>query len=100
MEGIADIVGGIAILVGLLMYAWEKKRIFDRTNSAGLEQFPTFWVKLIAKLGDIALSIGSILFVTGGVVLLAHTHESTWGWIVLLPLYWLLLVGYFPSKSK
>lgn len=100
MESSADFYGGFFILIGILLYLWRHKRVFDRTNSAGIEQFSSYSGKLVARFGDLVLWLFGVLGVTFGVILMAHTHESTWGWMVLLPFYWWLFIGVFLGKSK
>jgi len=54
-----DVVGGISILVGILLCLWRDKRRFDRTSSAGIEQFRSYDGKVAAKLGDTSLWLSS-----------------------------------------
>lgn len=95
-----DVVGGVSILVGILLYLWRNKRRFDRTNSAGIEQFRSYDGKLAAKLGDTSrwlLSVSGIMF---GVSLLAQAHEKNWGGVVLALFFGWLFIGVFFRRSK
>lgn len=48
-------------------------------------------MKLRARAVDGAISLASIVLLSGGVLLLAFEFESSWGWIVLLPVYAFML---------
>lgn len=83
--------GAIVFLIGGLLYLWQKKRIFDRTNQYGVEQFSGFWGKLVAKAKDILILGFAVTLLFGGLLILASAYEATWGWIVLLPVYAFML---------
>jgi hypothetical protein len=100
MLGIEDIFGGAAILVGLFAFFWRGRRKFNRTNAAGVEQFPSYVEKLSARSWDSILWILGFFSLTGGVLFLANVHESTWGWMVLLPAYLVLLLGVPVGRRK
>ena len=71
----------------------QKSREHTRLNQLGVEVFPTYAAKLRAKAAGAARWLGVAILVTTGVVILAVEYESTWGWLVLLPLYaWLLFL--------
>jgi cytochrome c biogenesis protein CcdA len=93
MAGSEDIFGGAVVLLGVILFFWRNKRKFDRTNPAGIEQFSSYGGKLAARLWDSIIWVSAFMSLTGGVLFLANVHESTWGWIVLLPCYALLLFG-------
>ena len=98
-----DVLGsGLAVLGAILIY-WRNKRKFDRTNSAGIEQFPGYSRKLGARLVDLILLALGLGTLTTGVLVVANEHLETWGWAVLLPAYvllaWLLL-GVPPGRNK
>ena len=84
--------GAVIFLIGSFLYFWQKKRVFDRTNPYGVEQFSGFWGKLVAKAKDKLIFGFAITLLFGGLLILASAYESTWGWIVLLPVYLFMLV--------
>ena len=94
-----DIVGGIAILTGILLYFLKNKRKFDRTNTAGIEQFKSYSGKLSARMGDIALWFAAMFCTLFGTFLIAQEHMDTWGWIVYALFFGWLLVGVFFMDS-
>jgi hypothetical protein len=100
MIGMEDVFGGAAILLGVILFVLRNKMKFDRTNSAGIEQFPSYGRKVSARIWDSLLWVSAFMILTGGVLFLANVHDSTWGWIVLLPCYALVLFGYPFSRSK
>ena len=84
--------GGIFLLIiGVLLILWQRKRRFDRTNAFGTEQFPNYWKRLMAKTNDAAISGTAVVSLTAGLLILAFQHQDSWGWIVLLPVYALML---------
>jgi hypothetical protein len=100
MEYTGDIFGGIIIFAGLSLYLWRNKRIFNRTNAYGVEQFPSYSGKLTARLGDISLWLISVLSMTFGLAVIVQAHESTWGGVVYAVFFgWLFMYPFF-CKSK
>ena len=93
MVKVLALIGGGSLVAGTSFYLWMKKRRFDRMNSAGVEQFESYSGKLAAVFLDKVLAGLSALCLIGGAVFLAYGFEDSWGWIVLLPLYVVLLVG-------
>ena len=77
--------GAAIFMIGALLYFWKNKRVFDRTNQYGVEQFSSFWEKLVAKAKEKLIFSIAITLLFGGLLILASAYESTWGWIVLLP---------------
>ena len=71
----------------------QKSREHRRLNPLGVEAFPTYGAKMRAKTaGAVCWPVVAVLMTTG-VVLLAVEYESTWGWVVVLPLYaWFLFM--------
>ena len=62
-------------------------------NQLGIEVFATYGARLRAKALDSVGWLTAALLLTSGVVILAVAYESTWGWLVLVPLYaWLLFM--------
>jgi hypothetical protein len=100
MDYTGDIFGGIILLAGLFLYLWRNRRIFNRTNAYGVEQFPSYSGKLTARFGDISLWLISVLSMTSGLAVMVQTHENTWGGVVYAVFFgWLFLYPFF-SKSK
>jgi hypothetical protein len=93
MVKVLALIGGGALVTGTGFFLWMKKRKFDRTNSVGVEQFESYSRKLAATFLDRCLGGLSAIFLIGGTVFLAYGFEDSWGWIVLLPLYFVLLIG-------
>lgn len=63
---------GIFLTVfGLGLGLWRKKRQFDRTNSAGVEQFKSFGRKMVATTFDDLLYWGAIASLFVGLFILA-----------------------------
>lgn len=83
--------GTVILLIGGLLLIWKKKRVFDRTNQYGVEQFSSFWSKLTAKAKDQLIFVIAISLLFAGLLVLAFANESTWGWIVLIPVYLFML---------
>ena len=100
MDLIADSSGGLLILAGTLLYLWRNKRIFDRTNSAGIQQYSSYSGKLAARLGDTGLWFAAVLIVMAGGFVLAEVHQETWGRYVYGAVFFWLLVGVFLIKPK
>jgi hypothetical protein len=46
MASSVDIVSIAAVLLGAILFLWRNKRIFDRTNAAGVEQFSSYGGKV------------------------------------------------------
>jgi hypothetical protein len=100
MDGSEDIFGGAAVLLGIILFLWRNKRRFDRTNAAGIEQFSSYGGKVVARFWDVIIWVFAFSSLTLGILVLAHEHVSTWGWIVLLPIYIWLLLGFPLGRSK
>jgi hypothetical protein len=100
MDYTGDIFGGIIIFAGLFLYLWRNRRIFNRTNAYGVEQFSSYSGKLTARLGDISLWLIAVMTMTFGLTVIVQTHESTWGGFVYAAFFgWLFFYPLF-SKSK
>lgn len=93
MVDVLAFLGGGFLVAGTGSFLWMKKRKFDRTNSAGVEQHKSYGRKLAAGLLDKSLAGTSAIFLIAGIVFMAYGFEDSWGWMVLLPLYLLLLLG-------
>jgi hypothetical protein len=62
-----------------------KRRVFQRTNEAGVERFGSYSGKVGAQSIDWLLKFGSMLLLAAGVLILAYLHVDTWGWVVIAP---------------
>lgn len=83
-----EIFGVVTTLIGATLFFWRGKRKFDRINTfTGVEQFQSYLQKIGARIWDSILMLVATIILTVGVITLAVVHESTWGWIVLLPCY-------------
>ena len=87
------LVGAILFAVGALLALWTRKRRFDRINDFGVERFTSYWGKLRARSVDWVVGLAGIILLSAGVLILAFEFESSWGWIVLLPVYLFVLFG-------
>jgi hypothetical protein len=87
------LVGAILFAVGALLALWTRKRRFDRTNQFGVERFTSYWGKLRARSVDWVVGLAGIILLSAGALILAFEFESSWGWIVLLPVYLFVLFG-------
>jgi hypothetical protein len=83
----------LLIALGAWMAYRQKSREHRRLNQLGVEVFDSFGAKVRAKTLGAASWLAVTVLVTTGVVMLAVQYESTWGWLVLLPLYGFLLYG-------
>lgn len=99
MEDMSDIFGGITIVAGALLYYWRNKRIFNRTNDYGIEQFPSYAGKVAARFGDVVLWFVAAAALLLGTVVLVQAHQDTWGGVVFA-LFVVFFVGPFFYKSK
>jgi len=93
MVKVLALIGSGALIAGTGLYFWVKKRKFDRTNTAGVEQFASFSGKLGATFVDKFLAGLSAFCIFAGAIFMAFGFEDSWGWIVLLPIYFVLLIG-------
>ncbi len=87
-----EFLGLLLLAAGVLLALWRRKRKFDRTNAFGIEQFPSYFRKLVAGAKDGMLGGGSLIFSCAGLLLLAFRYVDSWGWIVVLPVCAFLLV--------
>lgn len=76
---------------GISMIYWSKRRSFLRMNDVGYEEFPSYWQKVVSKLGDGALLIGGYSLSAAAVLIVLF--EYAWEWLVFgLILYVALLL--------
>ena len=77
----------LLIALGAWM-AYRQKSLEDRwLNPLAVETFPTYGAKMRTKIAGVVCWLMVAVLSTTGVVILAVQYESTWGWVVLLPLY-------------
>ena len=67
-----------------LRFIW-KRRVFERTNAAGIERFDSYTNKIWSQSFDWILKFGSMLAFAAGVIILSYVHVDTWGWVVIAP---------------
>jgi 4-hydroxybenzoate polyprenyltransferase len=91
MSVAGNVLGIGAMLVGIALLYRQRKRRFDRTNAFGVQRFPSYLGKLRAMAWDGFLWLAGATLLSAGVIGLAHLHEATWGWVVLMPFYAYLL---------
>ena len=95
-----EIVAVLITVLGTWLFYRSRKRAFDRRNAYGQEVFPSYGRKLVARLIDWSLvAVGFFLAFTG-ILYLAIEHQESWGWIVILPVAWLFVVGYVPTGKR
>lgn len=92
-----EYIGVLLLVLGVALTLSRRKRMFDRTNQFGIEQFPSYWSKLGANLTDGLLRFVSLLILSAGLVILGFRFEDSWGWIVTLPVYAFMLFLLFGS---
>ena len=95
MDWGAEYIGTILLTAGAVLALWRNKRQFDRTNQFGVEQFSSFWDKLRSKMKDGLLGGTSLVFLSGGLLVLAFHYQDSWGWVVLVPVFTTLLLVIF-----
>ncbi len=76
----------IVLLLGAaVLHVLWKRRVFQRTNEAGVERFGSYSGKVGAQSIDWLLKFGSMLLLAAGVLMLSYLHVDTWGWVVIAP---------------
>jgi hypothetical protein len=83
----------LLIALGAWMAYRQKSLEHRRLNQLGVEVFDSFGAKVLAKTLGAASWLAVTALISTGVVMLAVQYESSWGWLVLLPLYGFLLYG-------
>jgi 4-hydroxybenzoate polyprenyltransferase len=91
MSAVGHVLGIAASLAGIALLYRQRKRRFDRTDAYGVQRFPSYFGKLRAMAWDGFLWFAGAVLLSAGVIGLAHLHEATWGWLVMLPVYAYLL---------
>lgn len=96
----AEFFAALVILIGAWIFYRSRKRAYERKNAFGREIFDSYSGKLAGKTMDISMALfGGFLMLTG-LIYLAIEHQDSWGWIVLLPVAYLFLVGYIPGDRR
>ena len=87
--------------VGLSLIYWSKRRSFLRMNDIGYETFPSYWRKVVSKLGDGALLVvGYSLSATAVLIVLL---EYAWEWVALgmaMYVFYLLEDEWYESRRR
>lgn len=65
--------GFLLAAAGIGLGFWRQKRKFDRTNSSGVEQFRSFWRKMLSTMFDDLLSWVSIASLFIGLFIMAFS---------------------------
>lgn len=95
-----DLMAGTMLVIGLWLYYVSRRRVFNRRNAYGQEVFPSFPRKLIARTGDAVLSLLAFGLCVAGVLYLAFAHPDSWFGFALIPLGWMVFVGYVPFGRR
>ena len=83
----------VLMVLGLWMAHRLKSRAHLRLNQLGVQVFASYGARLRARVVESAGWLLVAVVLSSGVVMLAVAHESTWGWLVLLPLYaWIVFI--------
>ena len=67
--------------VGLSLIYWSKRRSFLRINDVGYEAFPSYWQKVVSRLGDGALLVVGYSLSASAVLIVLL--EYAWEWVAL-----------------
>ena len=67
--------------MGLSLVYWSKRRTFQRLNDVGYESFPSYWQKVVSKLGDGALLVVGYSLSASAVLIVLF--EYAWEWVAL-----------------
>ncbi len=93
----ASYLGVLLVAISIALLLWHRKRVFDRTNRFGVEEFPTFWAKLASRIKDQTIKALALISLTVGTLVVAFHFEDSWGWLITLPIYLVLLFGLLGS---
>jgi hypothetical protein len=66
--------GVVILLAGLIVEVWRRKLKFDRTNSAGVEEFSSFRKKLFAEWLDTMLYLAFLALSFGGLFIILISY--------------------------
>jgi MYXO-CTERM domain-containing protein len=91
MDAVPGYLGAFFLLAAGLLALWRKRRMFTRINRFGVERFASFGAKVSARLTEGVAAFAAIFLASAGVLLLAVQFQDSWGWVVLLPVYGLVL---------
>jgi len=94
-----DFIGALVALIGAWLLYRSRKRVFDRQNVYGREEFTSYRHKLVAHSIDLLMGFVATVMLLTGILILAIEHQQSWGWIVLAPFVWLFVVGYIPRRK-
>lgn len=77
-------IAGVALLIGLAIIFFAKKRRFDRLNEFGREAFPSYFAKLVSRtIDELLFSVGVVIGVWSGFALLSE-YASDWVWLSVI----------------
>jgi len=60
-------IGIVLIVLGIVEVFWAKKRSFDRTNSAGVEEFSGFGQMIASRSFEKVAQVGGLLLILVGI---------------------------------
>lgn len=63
---------------GVSLIYWSKRRSFLRMNDVGYETFPSYWQKVVSKLGDGVLLIGGYSLSAAAVLIVLVDYAAEW----------------------
>ena len=95
-----DLMAGLMLVIGLWFYYVIRRRAFNRRNAFGQEVFPSYAGKLRARTADALLLFLAFSLSLAGSLFLAFAHPDSWFGIVLIPLGWVVFVGYVPFGRR
>ena len=75
----------LLILGAIGLHFFRKRRVFQRTNSCGIENFKSHSGKISAHSIDWILKFGSLIFLVIGVLILSYQNVDSWGWLIAAP---------------
>jgi hypothetical protein len=84
-------IGATLCVTGVAFLWWRKKRVFDRTNRFGFEEFPSFWGKQRSKAKDFATHVLGLILLMFGTFAIGIAFEDSWGWVITIPFYLIIL---------
>lgn len=64
--------------VGVSLIYWSKRRSFLRMNDIGYETFPSYWQKVVSKLGDATLLVLGCSISAAAVMFVVTEYAGEW----------------------
>jgi len=87
----AFFIGAMLCVTGIAFLWRRKKRIFERTNRYGVEEFRSYWGKLLTRAKDGTIHVIGLTLLTVGALAIGIAFEDSWGWVITIPFYLLIL---------